>query len=218
MFERNVAFDTKPNFRGNVLASYPKDRNPLRSGYLLGPEHLQGKAAAIDADYGNGHVILIGFRTAVARRNRTAPINSCSTPLYYNPSMAPEARCNRPAGAAAGEAEQILAEAAWKTQAEALKTELTALLDQNRAYFTARGPRAEDEGKKLESMLDAFQRDRIPLLDDLRAQVEDQPPRRAAKPHTPRSSRNLPPIFAPRISARRKLEDLLDQYKLAVIP
>ena len=28
-----------------MLASYPRDRNPLESGYLLHPERIQGKAA-----------------------------------------------------------------------------------------------------------------------------------------------------------------------------
>src|SRR5262249_4517111 len=34
MFERGPAFDTRPGFRGHVLASYPRDENPLASGYL----------------------------------------------------------------------------------------------------------------------------------------------------------------------------------------
>ncbi len=55
-----------------------------------------------------------------------------------------------------------------------MKTELTRLVDLNRAYFTARGPAVPSKtSKELEAALDAFQRDRIPLLDDLRAQVED---------------------------------------------
>ncbi len=62
MFERGPAFDTKPEFKGVVLARYPKERSPLQSGYLLGPDHIQGKAAAVDVAYGKGHVILLGFR------------------------------------------------------------------------------------------------------------------------------------------------------------
>src|SRR5437868_2109188 len=61
----------------------------------------------------------------------------------------------------------------WRREAESIKGELSKLLDLNRAYFTARGPRAAEEGKALEAALDAFLRDRLPLLDDLRAQVED---------------------------------------------
>jgi len=62
MFERGPAFDTKNDFKGAVLARYPKERSPLMSGYLAGPDRLQGKAAALSADYGKGHVILLGFK------------------------------------------------------------------------------------------------------------------------------------------------------------
>ena len=62
MFERGPAFDTKSGFHGAILASYPKERNPLASGYLLHPERLQGKAAALEVFYGDGRVYLFGFR------------------------------------------------------------------------------------------------------------------------------------------------------------
>jgi zinc carboxypeptidase len=62
MFERGPAFDTKSDFKGAVLARYGRDRSPLESGFLTGPERLQGKAAALDVNYGKGHIILLGFR------------------------------------------------------------------------------------------------------------------------------------------------------------
>ena len=62
MFERGPAFDTKSDFKGAVLARYPRERSPLASGYLLHPERIQGKAAALDVNYGKGRVILLGFR------------------------------------------------------------------------------------------------------------------------------------------------------------
>jgi hypothetical protein len=40
MFERGPAFDTKTGFKGTVLARYPRERSPLRSGYLAGPDRL----------------------------------------------------------------------------------------------------------------------------------------------------------------------------------
>src|SRR5579885_2002267 len=90
MFERNVAFDTRPNFRGKILAAYPKERSPLRSGYLIGADRLQGKAAALDVEYGKGHVILIGFRTQW-RAQSHGTYKFLFNAVYYNPSMAPEA-------------------------------------------------------------------------------------------------------------------------------
>jgi hypothetical protein len=62
MFESGPAFDTKADFKGAVLARYPRERSPLASGYLVGPDRLEGKAAAVDAEVGKGHVILLGFK------------------------------------------------------------------------------------------------------------------------------------------------------------
>jgi len=62
MFERGPAFETKDGFHGRVLAAYPKDQSPLMSGYLLHPERIEGKAAALEVQYGKGRVYLLGFR------------------------------------------------------------------------------------------------------------------------------------------------------------
>jgi hypothetical protein len=62
MFERGPAFEPKDGFHGRILAAYPKDQTPLMSGYLLHPERIQGKAAALEVQYGKGRVYLFGFR------------------------------------------------------------------------------------------------------------------------------------------------------------
>jgi hypothetical protein len=61
MFERSPAFEPKPGFQGKVLASYATGVNPLRSGVLLHPEKIQGKAAAMEVSYGKGKIYLYGF-------------------------------------------------------------------------------------------------------------------------------------------------------------
>ena len=45
----------------HVVASYP-ERDLLQSGWLIGEEHLSNRAAMVSVDYGEGHVILYGFR------------------------------------------------------------------------------------------------------------------------------------------------------------
>ncbi len=61
-FDRSPVFTTEEGFEGAVIASYGPDGSPLLSGYLLGEQHLQGQAAALDVRHGEGHVILLGFR------------------------------------------------------------------------------------------------------------------------------------------------------------
>jgi hypothetical protein len=61
-FDRSPVFMPGDDFEGAVLAQYAPKGSPLLSGYLLGEEHLQGMAAAVDVRHGEGHVILLGFR------------------------------------------------------------------------------------------------------------------------------------------------------------
>jgi Zinc carboxypeptidase len=55
-------FEPDAGFNGTVLAKYQQAGSPLLSGYLIGENYLQGKAAALDVPLGDGHVVLIGFR------------------------------------------------------------------------------------------------------------------------------------------------------------
>jgi hypothetical protein len=61
-FDDSPVFTTLDGFRGTAVMKYQTDGSPLLSGYLLGPEHLQGYAAALDVEHGDGHVVLLGFR------------------------------------------------------------------------------------------------------------------------------------------------------------
>ena len=57
------AFTTTDGFEGAVIAKYPTDGSPLRSGFLTSgaEKYLQGYAAALDVKRGSGHVILLAF-------------------------------------------------------------------------------------------------------------------------------------------------------------
>ena len=59
---RSPVFTALEGFEGKALAKYKNNGSPLRSGYLLGERYLNGYAAAMDVNHGNGHVILLGFR------------------------------------------------------------------------------------------------------------------------------------------------------------
>lgn len=62
MVSNSPVFTPTEGFKGSVIAKYPVDANPLRSGYLKGPAYMQGQAAALDVQLGSGHVVLMAFQ------------------------------------------------------------------------------------------------------------------------------------------------------------
>ncbi len=62
MSDGGPVFTVTDAFEGSVLAKYQTVGSPLLSGYLLGEEHIQGFATALDVQHGDGHVILLGMR------------------------------------------------------------------------------------------------------------------------------------------------------------
>ena len=60
--DNSPVFETLEGFKGKVLAKYQESGSPLLSGYLIGDKHMNGKAAALDVQLDNGHVVLFGFR------------------------------------------------------------------------------------------------------------------------------------------------------------
>jgi len=61
-FEGSPAFEATDPSRVTIVARYPAQGDPLLSGWLLGADHINGKAAMVDVKRGKGHVVLFGFR------------------------------------------------------------------------------------------------------------------------------------------------------------
>ena len=174
MFERGPAFETKSGFRGAILASYPKERNPLASGYLLHPERIQGKAAAVEVFYGDGRVYLFGFRPQW-RGQSHGTYKLVFNTIYDSPAMAKPTAYQRPA-----EPPNALLES-WRAAAAKVHTDLPALLADNRAFFAARGPAAVEARAKLAAAVDQFEKDRIAEVDDAGAGLDDAMRRKSAE-------------------------------------
>jgi hypothetical protein len=87
MFERGPAFAPKADFRGVVVADYAEEVNPLASGYLLHPEKIEGKAAAVEAAYGDGRVYLFGFKPQW-RGQSQGTYKMIFNAIYDSPSLA----------------------------------------------------------------------------------------------------------------------------------
>ena len=62
-FTNSVTFDVPAASQVRVIARYPeRGEDILLSGYLQGASQIAGKAAAIAAPVGRGHVVMFGFR------------------------------------------------------------------------------------------------------------------------------------------------------------
>lgn len=62
MFTSSATFEPTDGFEGRVVLSYPEHHEVLLSGFLLGDDVLRGKAALVEAEYGEGRLVLFGFR------------------------------------------------------------------------------------------------------------------------------------------------------------
>lgn len=61
-----------------VIAWYPKDKDPLLSGWLLGGDRIKSKAALVEVGYGKGRIILFGFRPQYRGQSLA------TYPLFFN--------------------------------------------------------------------------------------------------------------------------------------
>jgi hypothetical protein len=74
-FEDSPAFEITDPTAATAVLTYPASGNPLLSGWLLGAQKLNGKAAMVDVKRGRGHVVLYGFRPQYrAQSNSTFPL------------------------------------------------------------------------------------------------------------------------------------------------
>jgi Zinc carboxypeptidase len=175
MFERGPAFETKSGFRGAVLAAYPRDRNPLESGYLLHPERIQGKAAALEVFYGEGRVYLFGFRPQW-RGQSHGTYKFFFNAIYDSPASSKPTAAPRAGGAAANPQQD-----SWRAVVAKVHADLAAMLVQNRAFFGAKGQAAVEERAKLNAAVDQFERDRIQEVQDTASGLDEAGRRKASE-------------------------------------
>ena len=151
MFERGPAFEQKSGFRGAVLASYPKDMNPLASGYLLHPERIQGKAAAMEVFYGDGRVYLFGFKPQW-RGQSHGTYKLIFNAIYDSRAVEKPTGIEKKPIPPANPASEN-----WTAVNGRVRADLTALLRQNQTFYAARGAKAIEERAKLGALADQFE-------------------------------------------------------------
>ncbi len=162
-FARNGAFETGRDFKGSTLITHIKEGNPLLSGYILKHEKLNGKAAALDLNYGRGHIILSGFRPQW-RGQTHGMFKFLFNSLYYFGAAAP---------ASGSAAEQTLARAGresdWAKLTELIHADLGRAFEQNLKFTAARGAQAAAEGKRYDDLVEKFQTAHFSALDEFKS-------------------------------------------------
>ncbi|MGA2601325.1 MAG: hypothetical protein ABSH09_30540, partial [Bryobacteraceae bacterium] len=159
MFENGPAFETKPNFHGVVLATYSRERNPLASGYLLHPEAIQGKDAAVEVFYGSGRVYLYGFRPQW-RGQSHGTYKFVFNAIYDSPSAAKPTSFQKVDAPLSAQSDD------WGRATAKIHADLASLLHQNQAFAAAKGGKAVEERAKLAAAVDQFEQEDIPLAED----------------------------------------------------
>jgi hypothetical protein len=61
-----------------IVGWYPRDKDPLLSGWLLGGNLIKGKAALVEVKYGKGRLVLFGFRPQYRAQSLA------TFPLFFN--------------------------------------------------------------------------------------------------------------------------------------
>jgi hypothetical protein len=82
MTSSSPVFAPTDGFEGSVLAKYAMDASPLRSGYVKGPQYMQGYASALDVKLGQGHVVLMAFQPQW-RGQPTGTFRTVFNALYF---------------------------------------------------------------------------------------------------------------------------------------
>src|SRR5207247_4756357 len=62
VINRESSNNEGPPANVRIIAWYPRDKDPLLSGWLLGGDRIKGKAALVEVTMGKGKIILFGFR------------------------------------------------------------------------------------------------------------------------------------------------------------
>ncbi|MEP6494419.1 MAG: M14 family zinc carboxypeptidase [bacterium] len=87
------AFTTTDGFEGAVLAKFPSDASPLRSGFLTAgaDKYLRAHAAALDVKHGSGHVVLFAFNPDW-RGQPTGSFRMIFNTLFFGKEVAEQAK------------------------------------------------------------------------------------------------------------------------------
>jgi len=209
LFARNAAFETQRDFKGSVLLSYPKDENPLQSGYILKPEKIQGKAAALDVSHGKGHIILTGFRPQWRGQSHLMFKFLFNSLFHFGEAAAA-------AEVAAAPARNDL-EGEWDRLARAVRADMEKAFAQNEKYAGARGAQSQEEGKRYDALVEQFQSSHFSAIDQLKGKTAGTAARKLDEYKAQLKAALIDMRGKDYSSVKFSLSDLMLQFRLAAL-
>ncbi len=197
------------DFTVRFLRLIPRNEIRWRAGTCSIRNGCKGKAAALEVFYGDGRVYLFGFRPQW-RGQSHGTYKFFFNAIYDAPSLSKPTSFQRTPEPANAPLET------WKGATGKVRSDLPALLQENRAYFAAKGPAAVDARSKLSAAVDQFEKDRIAEVDDAGAGLDDAARRKAAE-YVRQLRRLAADLRAKEFEVSLDVDGVLERYRLAAI-
>jgi hypothetical protein len=208
MFEQGPSFEPKATFQGAILASYPRNRSPLASGFAVHAERIQGKAAALEVNLGKGRIYLYGFKPQW-RGQTHGSYKFVFNVLYEYQESANKNGNDEPLSSMSER---------WGRLADAVRLGVANVMDANHRFVTAQGKNALAQSSQLDLSIRQLRDGPLTSIEELTKEVQERETVKYMSEYTSQVRRLLTDAtFKDLGEGNATLDRLLSEYDLLVL-